>query len=173
MSGFPDRTVTLSEPKCVAVYDAINKNETFHRNVAVSGLEKALADILDTANVGLDLGGGTADVACTQTYKYGDSVKLGELVPARGSMAGSHGMNRIFLEEVRHKIGDYWDALLRQMGVQECVLLDRLSAGFESIKINFRNAPTTYRVGLGALRWPASYSIPDINVIQVSLAFER
>ena len=176
-SGFP-QTITLSEAKSAAIFAAITENAKFQSQMELLGPENALALVLGTVTLLADLGGGTADIASIRQYENCEKVRLGEPVPARGSMCGSHRMNRIFLSQMKLEwIGaGYWEALVNELkaqGVPETVFIERLLDGFEQVKINFDNQSDQYAVIMPNVRLPEGFVLPDVVIRSNSFYLRR
>ncbi|EHL00510.1 putative Heat shock 70 kDa protein 12A [Glarea lozoyensis 74030] len=81
----------IKEPEAAALYTLYTQKD------------KSLA--VDDAIVIVDAGGGTVDLISYEIAAMKPRLELKELVPSKGSMAGSLGLNKRFEQEVQHIIG--------------------------------------------------------------------
>ncbi|KAI1750185.1 actin-like ATPase domain-containing protein [Xylaria castorea] len=64
-----------------------------------------------------DAGGGTVDLITYEVTRMEPSLELAEVVPGKGGMAGSLGLNKRFAEAVHNVVGDeQWIALKKGVG---------------------------------------------------------
>ncbi|KAI1428888.1 actin-like ATPase domain-containing protein [Xylaria sp. FL1777] len=81
-----------------------------------------------------DAGGGTVDLITYEVTSMVPSLKLAEVVPGKGGMAGSLGLNKRFAEAVQNVVGDeQWTTLKKGVG------WSKASTEFDTVvKIAFR-----------------------------------
>ncbi|KAI1144855.1 actin-like ATPase domain-containing protein [Nemania diffusa] len=92
----------IKEPEAAALY-------TLHMH------ERALNK--GDAFVVCDAGGGTVDLISYEITSIKPSLELAELVPGKGGMAGSLGLNKRFAEAVQNVVGDeQWVTLKKGVG---------------------------------------------------------
>ncbi|KAI0528130.1 actin-like ATPase domain-containing protein [Xylaria bambusicola] len=92
----------IKEPEAAALY-------TLHMH------ERALNK--GDAFVVCDAGGGTVDLISYEITSTNPSLELAELVPGKGGMAGSLGLNKRFAEAVQNLVGDeQWVTLKKGVG---------------------------------------------------------